>query len=120
MTLVGNDRWKTDGGLAINWMRLTPYATSGTYTSAVFNAGFPATWMNATWTATVPTGTTVAITYRTGNTPTPDATWTAFKPLPAPGAAMTGVSQYVQFAIAETTKNVGVTPSVSDVTILYR
>src|SRR5262249_50467532 len=25
MTLVGNDLWRTDGVLRINWMRLTPY-----------------------------------------------------------------------------------------------
>ncbi|HXI29624.1 MAG TPA: MBG domain-containing protein, partial [Vicinamibacterales bacterium] len=120
MTIFANDLWKTDGVLMINWMRMTPYVTSGSYLSAVFNAGFQATWMNANWTANAPAGTTVAINYRTGNTPTPDGTWTAFKPLSASGAAMTGVSQYVQFQIAETTNNVGVTPSVSDVTIVYR
>jgi len=120
MTIVGNDLWRTDGVLIINWMRLSLYATSGSYLSAVFNAGFQATWMNANWTANAPAGTTAAVSYRTGNTPTPDGSWTAFKPLSAPGAAMTGVSQYVQFQITETTTNVGVTPSVSDVTIVYR
>jgi len=76
--------------------------------------------MSVGWGTTVPSGTTVAVSYRTGNTPAPDATWTAFKPLSASGATMTGVSQYVQFMIAETTSSVGVTPSVSDVTLVYR
>ena len=120
MTIVANDFWKTNGVLTVNWMRLSPYTSSGTYTSAVFDAGFIATWMTANWTATVTTGTTAAISYRTGNTPTPDATWAAFTPVPTSGSPLNGASRYLQFQITETTTDPNQTPVVSDVTIVYR
>src|SRR4029079_13828030 len=66
-----------DGALTIDYMRVTPYATAGTYTSRVFDAGAVVTWQTMAWTGDVPAGTTLALQYRTGNTPTPDATWSA-------------------------------------------
>ena len=73
------------GSVAVDWMRLTPYAASTTFLSRVFDAGLPVNWGSATWTATTPAGTTLAMSIRYGDTATPDATWTAFTPLPAPG-----------------------------------
>jgi hypothetical protein len=121
MTVIAVDWRRFDiGSLTVDWMRLTPYAASGTYTSKVFNAGFPATWMNASWTADAPAGTTVVVSYRTGNTAIPDGTWTAFTTVSSSGAALSGVSQYSQFRLQETTTNPGQTPVVKDVTIVYR
>ena len=93
MTVIGSDWMRNDvGWLVIDWMRLTPYAASGTYTSKVFNSGFLATWMNASWTANAPAGTNVVVSYRTGNTAIPDGTWTAFTTVSSSGAALSGVS----------------------------
>jgi hypothetical protein len=107
-----------DGALQLSYMRLTPYAASGTYTSAVFDAGAVVTWMNMGWTSTVPAGTTAVVSYRSGNTPTPDGTWTAFTPVPASGA-IGGSSRYLQFSIRETTSDAGQTPVVKDVTTAF-
>ena len=104
----------------VDWMRMTPYAATGSYMSAVFDAAKTATWVSLNWTATTPAGTTVAVKYRTGNTATPDATWTAFTAAPTPGAALTGTSRYLQFMITETTSIPAQTPVVTDVTIVYR
>jgi len=109
-----------DGALVIDYMRMSAYASSGSYTSAVFDAGKVAAWVSAKWTATTPAGTTAVISYRTGNTPTPDATWTAFTSVPTSGAPLAGTSRYLQFTIAETTTVPSQTPVVSDVTIVYR
>jgi hypothetical protein len=64
------------------------------------------------------TGTTITITYRTGTTPTPDATWTPFAAVGKLGA-LTGSSRYVQFMIQMTSNGV-VAPVVQDVTIVYK
>jgi hypothetical protein len=107
-----------DGALTISWMRMTPYASSGTYTSAVFDAGSAATLISASWTATTPAGTSVVIQYRTGDTATPDSSWTEFKTVPTSGAVLSGPSsRYLQFAVAEGTSNPNVTPIVKDVTL---
>ena len=52
-------------------MRLTPYATNGTYTSRVLDAGAVRAWADAAWTADLPTGATLVVSVRTGNTATP-------------------------------------------------
>jgi hypothetical protein len=108
------------GKLVVDWMRLTPYAASGAYTSKVFDAGFVAVWMNANWTAAAPAGTGVVVSYRTGNTPTPDGTWTAFTTVTAPGGPLAGQSRYLQFKIQETTTKPGQTSVVNDLTVVYR
>ena len=85
-----------------------------------FDAAKTATWVSLNWTATTPAGTTVAVKYRTGNTATPDATWTPFTTVPTAGGPLAGTSRYVQFMITETTSVPAQTPVVSDVTIVYR
>ena len=121
MTMIASDWMRNDlGKLVVDWMRLTPYAASGTYTSKVFDAGFIATWMNATWVAATPAGTGVVVSYHTGNTPTPDGTWTAFTTVPASGGVLSGQSRYLQFKIQETTTKPGQTSVVNDLTVVYR
>jgi hypothetical protein len=121
MTVIASD-WKRNdlGKIVIDWLRVTPYAASGTYTSKVFDAGFIATWMNVRWTAATPAGTGVTIGYRTGNTPAPDATWTAFTTVATPGGVLAGQSRYLQFKIQETTAQPGQTSVVNDLTVVYR
>ena len=50
-------------------------ATTGTCTSDVRDAQAVATWGAVKWQGTVPTGTRVEISTRSGNTRTPDETW---------------------------------------------
>jgi hypothetical protein len=110
---------RTDGGaLTVDYMRMTPYAAAGTYTSAVFDAGGIVNWSKMTWSSTLPANTSVVFQYRAGNSPTPDATWTAFANVPATGA-LTGSSRYFQFLIKESTTDPGQTPVVSAVTTAF-
>src|SRR4029077_1659419 len=88
------------GAIKVDWMRLTPYATTGTFTSRVLNAGTPIPWTSASWTAQVPAGSTLTMSARFGNTPTPDASWTSFIALPSSGASPAQTSQYVQYRAA--------------------
>src|SRR6185503_2546149 len=73
----------TAGGaeLSVDWMRLSPYPGSGTFDSRVLDAGQSVNWGALSWTADTPAGTGVALSVRTGNTPTPDGSWSGFNPV---------------------------------------
>lgn len=98
--------------LVVDWVRMTPYAASGTFDSRVHDAGVPADWGAATWDATVPAGTGLAISVRAGDTPSPDGTWTAFAPLAAPGASIGATARYLQFRAEMTTSDPAATPEL--------
>jgi len=113
------DTTSGDAALAVDWIRMTPYAGSGAYTSAVFDAADTVLWQKLTATSTVPSGTTSTMTYRTGQTSTPDQSWTSFT-APGAGSAMTGSSRYVQFAIQLTTTVGTKSPVIQDVTVQFK
>jgi hypothetical protein len=116
-----------DGALTVDWIRATPFAGSGTYTSSVFDAGAAVTWTKLTSTNTIVpyfsccsvAGTTTVITYRTGNSPVPDASWTPFTALGTAGA-LTGSSRYIQYMVQMTTTNPAKAPAVQDVTVQFK
>src|SRR5262249_23531487 len=78
------------GNVKVNWLHLSPYVTTTTFLSRVEDAGSTVTWGTATWNATIPTGTSLAVSVRQGNTATPDSSWTAFSTLSGPGATVGG------------------------------
>ena len=84
------------GNIVVNWIRMSPYAPSAYFLSRVFDAAGQVNWHSVYWTGTTPSGTSLAISVRTGNTPTPDGSWTAFQPIAAPGA-FSALSQYIQY-----------------------
>ena len=53
-------------------------AATGSYVSDVRDTTTVATWGTLRWQATLPAGTTIALQTRTGNTRTPDTTWSAW------------------------------------------
>jgi len=105
------------GGLSVDWLRLTPYVAAGTFLSRVFDAGAVVPWGTATWTADTPAGTSLTLSVRTGNTPSPDGTWTAFQALPSSGAPIGGSSRYLQYRAQLATSAPGQTPVLREVTI---
>jgi alpha-tubulin suppressor-like RCC1 family protein len=108
-----------DGALVVDWLRATPYAASGSYTSAVFDTGAAVLWQKLTATSSAPTGTTMTLTYRTGDTPVPDGSWTSFTAA-GTGGALVGSSRYVQFAIQLNSTAVAKTPTIQNVTVQFK
>ena len=104
------------GSVVVDWMRMTPYATSGSFVSRVFDAHSQVDWKTVTWVDAKPAGTSLAIFVHTGNTPAPDATWSDFAPVAAPGP-FTAHSQSIQYRADLTTADVFVTPELSDIII---
>ncbi len=104
--------------LSVDWLRISPYPSAGTFTSRVFDAGQAADWGALTWHANAPPGTGVALSVRTGNTPTPDGSWSAFTPIASSGGDIPGNSRYVQYR-AELTGGPDATVALQDVSIGY-
>ncbi len=90
--LIQNDAW-----LIVDWMRMLPYASPCTFTSRILDAGGTVSWDTLSWTGTIPTGTNLTLSYRTGDTSNPDGTWTSFTNVANSGAALSGNSRYIQY-----------------------
>ncbi len=104
------------GNVVIDYVRNTPYQTSGSFLSRVFDGSTTINWESINWAADVPAGTSLAIAVRTGNTAVPDATWTPFTNIAAPGA-LTLQSRYIQYRAQLASSDVHVTPSLADIRI---
>jgi hypothetical protein len=117
--LLISDFTPTGGAVVVDWLRMTPYAASGTFLSRVFDAGSSVTWGTATWTSDLPNGTSLNISVRRGNSPTPDQTWTAFANLSGSGSTIGGNSRYVQYRVQLATTVPGQTPVLRDLTVMY-
>lgn len=94
--VAGNQRL---GGAALHveWMRVSPYAAAGTFTSRVLDAGGAVAWRDATWEADVPPATTLRLFARTGDVSRPDRTWSSWRRVTSPGATVDATSRYLQY-----------------------
>jgi hypothetical protein len=116
---LASDYTEGGGNIILDWLQMTPYATSGTFLSRVFDAEGTITWGTASWTGEVPSGTSLIISVRQGNTLTPDGTWTDFATLSSSGGTIGGNSRYLQYRAQLTTTVPGQTPVLRDITIVH-
>ena len=107
------------GSVTVAWMHLSPYASTGSYVSQVFDAGSPATWSKINWTDSTSAATSVTMMVRMGNTATPDSTWTDWIPMSASGANIGGASRYMQYEAILSTTDPNQTPALENVSISY-
>ncbi|HRH66387.1 MAG TPA: DUF4082 domain-containing protein, partial [Bacteroidia bacterium] len=101
-------------GVTVDWIHVSPYTSAGTFTSLVHDAGTQKNWGAASWTATVPAGTTLVLSQRQSNSGTAilNAAWT---PIPANGSTIGGTSQYIQYKADFATTNTAFTPVLQNV-----
>ena len=103
--------------LAVDWVRVTPYAAATIFTSAIVDAGSLVTWTTASRSASIPSGTSIAFSVRYGDTATPDAGWTGF--VPVTGGTLGAQSRYMQYRLALSSTDSSKTPIISDVTLNF-
>ena len=103
--------------ISVQWLHLSPYAASASFTSAVFDAAASVTWTGAAWTGSAPAGTGVVLSVRSGDTAVPDASWTAFTP--AVNGVINTAARYLQYRLDLSTSDAKQTPTVSDVTLAF-
>ena len=120
MFVVASDLQGAAPTLNMDWLRLLPpYNSPCTFTSRVFDAGGTVSWDTLSWTSTTPTGTSLALSYRTGDTPTPNGTWSSFANVANSGTALSGSSRYIQYQSNLSTTDASQTPILEDVTITH-
>ena len=105
--------------LTVDWMRLSPFAAPCAFTSRVFDAGSAVNWQSLIWRAGLPSGASLAFSYRIGDSSVPDGAWTPFIGVPASGAPISGIARYAQYQVTLDTTDTMVTPDVQDVQFIY-
>jgi phosphodiesterase/alkaline phosphatase D-like protein len=111
-----SDGLDDNAAITVDWLRVTPFAPSGTFTSRVFSRSTVSTWHTVTWTADTPAGSGLAVGVRLGNTPAPDISWTGFGPVTS-GQDLAVHSRYVQYQALLSTPDTMTTPVLRDLTI---
>jgi hypothetical protein len=119
MRPLADDNNVSGGTVSVDWMHLTPYASSATYLSRIFDAGQAVTWLDGAWASVVPSGASLAISVRMGNTQAPDSSWTDFIPLASSGATIGGSSRYAQYMANLASSNLSQTPQLQAMTLDY-
>src|SRR5262249_42009500 len=105
--------------LQADWVRVLSYPASGTFLSSVFDAGRTATWGTASWTANVPGGVTVTVETRSGNTATPDGTWSARAAVSNGGTVSSPAGRYLQYRVTITTTDPSLSATLFNISFLW-
>lgn len=98
-------------------------AQTGTFESEVKDTGATSSWGRIRWNGVMPEGTSVRLYTRTGNTDTPDRTWSAWS-APYTSAMVDGEeitsppARYIQWKAELSTKN-NVSPVINTVSLAY-
>ena len=95
----------------------------GTFTSRVIDSTTTSTvWGAISWNAVVPTGAGLTVSVRSGNTATPDGTWTAWTPITASGNSAGISGRYIQYTAQltapSTVPSTDFAPVLNDVTLV--
>jgi hypothetical protein len=100
-------------------VQLAAGSLNGTFTSAIFDASRLVTWGTASWTATVPAGSTLIVETRSGNTATPDGSWSAWAAVANGQAVASPGARSLQYRVTLTSNSTSVTPVLLDITFLW-
>jgi hypothetical protein len=107
------------GVLEIDSVQIESFAANGEFTSAVFDATSQVTWGTANWTANVPAGTTLIVETRSGNTATPDGTWSGWAAASNGSTVTSPAGRYLQYRIRFATSAANVTSQLFDVSFSW-
>ncbi len=104
--------------LSVDWLRMSPYLTPGTFTSRIWDAMGTADWGAPEWVVDLPAGTSLEMSVRTGDTPVPDGSWSAYTPMTY-GVPLGRSSRYLQYQAEMGTTDVTKTPVLRQVAFGY-
>ncbi len=102
----------------LDWVRVTPYAATGSFESRVFDGGEPVYWDAMTWAETLPAGTSLALSVRMGETPVPDASWTDYAAVPTSGTVLGAIGRYLQYRAELASSDPALSPALESLGIL--
>ena len=107
------------GNVTVDWLTMSPYASDGTFTSRVLAADGRADWQELNAFGQVPAGTNIAFETRSGNSSTPNATWSDWADWGAGGEIQSPNGRYIQYRAILSTTNEAITPVLAQVEITY-
>ncbi len=105
--------------LKVDWVRMGPYTSTGSFDSRVLDAGSAVDWGALSWSSVTPAGTSAALSVRTGNSPNPDGSWSAWSPVAASGNPIGATSRYLQYRVDMQSSSSSATPELQSVTAAY-
>ncbi|WP_161597210.1 N,N-dimethylformamidase beta subunit family domain-containing protein, partial [Dyadobacter flavalbus] len=118
MRFGASDYVLNSSSVKLDWARISPYASEGSFTSRVYDGGTDKTWQIANWAANLPSGTDIKLFQRQGNSSnTTDDSWTEFTPIASSGSNVGGTSRYIQYRADLSTTNPAITPVLISVSI---
>ena len=115
MKVAFGDQQLDGRNFAVDNVAVTPYNGVGTFTSRVLDAGQVQTWSTVNWDSIVAGAAAMSVRVRTGNTATPDGTWTAWSSVNN-GSTIGAASRYIQYQVTQTSTDPLSLPILQDIT----
>jgi len=106
--------------VSVDWMRLTPYALSGTYTLRFDSGDAGTAWQKLTSTLSAPAGTAATITYRIGSTAAADGSWTPAATAATSNVTLAGTGRYLEITVQMSSTDGTKTPVLKDVAVTFK
>ncbi len=97
-----------------DWVRVDSYPSAGTFTSSTLDAGRTAAWGSATWTASVPAGTSLAVA---ASSSTDGTHWSSWSPVSNGGMISSPPGRFLRYRASLATTDPAATAVFSDITI---
>jgi hypothetical protein len=120
--LLNGRTWTSTANPGNIYELIQDHSTAGTYYSDIKDTSTSSTWGQISWKAVVPEGTTLTLSTRSGNTRTPDETWSDWQSAgadPAGKQIMNPRARFLQWKADFNTTNPKTTPILRDVTVAY-
>jgi Purple acid Phosphatase, N-terminal domain len=108
------------GTVDVEWLRMSPVTSTGTFTSRVLDAGARADWPALDAADVLPAGTQATFETRTGGTPTPEQSWSDWQALAPTGTIASPPGRYLQYRVSLSTADTTLTPTVESVAVYFR
>ena len=111
----------TPGGpeISVDWVHMSRFAAIGDIRIARVRRRSDRAMGSAQLGRRAPAGTSVTVSVRTGDTATPDQSWSAFSPIASSGNDIPGASRYIQYRAQLSTSDPASTPTLNNVSITY-
>jgi hypothetical protein len=100
-----------------------PHGHSGEYLSAIRDAGATARWGHVAWDATAPAGSRVEVATRSGNSSSPDNTWSDWSPAyenPRGSPVSSPPARFLQWRARLSRLGESATPELRSLTVSYQ
>lgn len=99
------------------YLSTSSFASQGAFTSSVFDGGITCNWGRLVIDADIPQGCKIEVETRSGNSPLPDAGWSAWTPLGIDGQILCPPARYLQYKVKMSTSDQSKTPILRRVTV---